>query len=1157
MRCWPYLKLGDVEIANSLRTLGYIRYAAVPGFDVPLADLADPTWEGLPFYAYGHSFMRSIVPYSDIDIALVADALGGVVFNNAVGGFKMTECATAAWQEPGVISRPNGTINGGPDGETYPTAKPYPIGAGGFLLIDCELNDGAGIGNVAKAVSGFKHGLRTLLALSQARSRISHFDFEYSGVWVDTFEAAGTRLDSNHYSVAAGSKATVEFAGSSCYLLGFTSDADVAGHYGSFDVTVDGSFYGNWDQDDQLKSFTSQDPVDPAVISFGPMAFKIEGLGSGVHVLELEATDSNPTLIKALLTPSNYPALAMVMKDSLTADAYNYLPGAKAAYDTAIDDVVAEFANAIIVDPDLASVPYDAATMTYDGVHPTADGHENLAAAILELMPGPPAAEQTVRCYCSTVDFGPFDAPQLDGAPWFDTNVDASAEFFGMIPDIDLQPVLTRRLGRRGTGGGEIGRAVAAPRIVQVSGNIFASSARGMSYGERWLRRALAGSVDECGNDSLMVLPSCDPTPLTTDTPSSTEANALLIKDVNGSNVHAADVSAVHIPNAAGADAHTADTAALSITGDIDLRAACALDDWTKVQVILSKWNSTGNQASYHLQIDADGKLHLVWSPDGTVASALGAASSIAAPGVDGELLLIRATLDVDNGAGGWSIRYYTKVSDLNTVTADLASNTGWTQLGSTQTTAGTTSIFNSTAALIMGAFYDGSSPASGRYYGVVVKNGIAGTTVAAPDFAGAASMPVVENGNSWSLAGTATFDAGPMSITGDIDIRVAVALDEWTRQQPLVSKWVTGTQGSYQFEVEDDTKLTLFWTPDGTDASAKFATSTVGITDGYPGTLHIVRVTLDVDNGSGQHVATFYKKPTTPETALIDASSDSDWIQVGASVTAAGTTSIFHSGSAVIIGNFYTGLLPSPGLYYAVVIKSGIAGTVVADPDFAHATSLPLVEHDNSWSATGSAALVGSPMTFTEDESRDLRELANVGLVDAPVYSDVLRDGACYVQRVIFQLAAGSPWLRRRFNSEVQILDNGFDIVFATIEAEMDMADSAAIVTITAGGSTLDGVVIEGRSGSCVQSGAADISYTINSLPADHTLVIDASMQSVVVTDADGMVVGSFDYLLFTGLFKWLIAAASSALCVSIDKTAATGLAGATLQIERIDLEA
>ncbi|MFE5591439.1 hypothetical protein [Streptomyces sp. NPDC056549] len=173
--------------------------------------------------------------------------------------------------------------------------------------------------------------------------------------------------------------------------------------------------------------------------------------------------------------------------------------------------------------------------------------------------------------------------------------------------------------------------------------------------------------------------------------------------------------SYLNVPGAAFAGAETPDHASLDVTGDLDIRVEAEVDNWASGQYFLfGKWGATG-QRSYRLQVE-QGWLYLLWSPDGTtlvnnVAKLLPTLPRRAA---------LRATLDVNNGSGQYVAEFFTAPS--------LAGP--WTSLG-TSTGASTTSIFSSTATVLLGGTGVGFI---GRVYRGEIRSGIAGTVVAAPD---------------------------------------------------------------------------------------------------------------------------------------------------------------------------------------------------------------------------------------------------------------------------------------------------------------------------------------------------------------------------------------------------------------------------------------
>jgi hypothetical protein len=181
------------------------------------------------------------------------------------------------------------------------------------------------------------------------------------------------------------------------------------------------------------------------------------------------------------------------------------------------------------------------------------------------------------------------------------------------------------------------------------------------------------------------------------------DSNDALFLDWPGDNAG----NYVYLPNVAANFLSVPDEAALDITGDIDIRAYIEADDWTPPtsDAIVAKWTTSGNQRSYQLQVISAGTLRLLWSTDGTAETT--ATSTVATGIADGTSKWIRATLDVDNGASGYDVKFF--LSD------DGAT---WTQLGTTTTGGAVTSIFSGSANVEIGTFSGGSSgPFGGKFY--------------------------------------------------------------------------------------------------------------------------------------------------------------------------------------------------------------------------------------------------------------------------------------------------------------------------------------------------------------------------------------------------------------------------------------------------------
>lgn len=150
-------------------------------------------------------------------------------------------------------------------------------------------------------------------------------------------------------------------------------------------------------------------------------------------------------------------------------------------------------------------------------------------------------------------------------------------------------------------------------------------------------------------------------------------------------------------------------------TGDIDIRAYVALDDWTpgSISHVVSRWFSSANLC-WVLIVNTGGTLGLWYTTDGTGGTAQFTASTVATGVTDGAAKWIRVTRSSSTG----DIKFY--LSD-DAVT--------WTQLGSTVTSAAA-STFNGTTVTGIGCGPALDSPLSGKVYRAQVLNGISGTPV-------------------------------------------------------------------------------------------------------------------------------------------------------------------------------------------------------------------------------------------------------------------------------------------------------------------------------------------------------------------------------------------------------------------------------------------
>lgn len=222
------------------------------------------------------------------------------------------------------------------------------------------------------------------------------------------------------------------------------------------------------------------------------------------------------------------------------------------------------------------------------------------------------------------------------------------------------------------------------------------------------------------------------------------------------------------------------DSAGLSVTGDLDLRVELELAEGltyaTANQDIASKFAFFTNQLGWSLLFVA-GRLRLNWWATSGAPPTLQAESSIAVPGSGRQAL--RVTLDVDNGAGGNTATFYTAPSIAGP----------WTQFGTTIVQAGTTSIWDNTNPLRVGAASAATIASHGHseatFYKFEMRNGINGSVVASPDFTAQPLDPVPFSSSAFvdAQGNTFTFNGGP-------DAARIWFGKTWTRFSGEVAEW-------------------------------------------------------------------------------------------------------------------------------------------------------------------------------------------------------------------------------------------------------------------------------------------------------------------------------------------------------------------------------
>lgn len=194
--------------------------------------------------------------------------------------------------------------------------------------------------------------------------------------------------------------------------------------------------------------------------------------------------------------------------------------------------------------------------------------------------------------------------------------------------------------------------------------------------------------------------------------------------------------------------ATTPDTASLDLTGDMDL-AVEADTDWYAPgsHMLLAKWDAASADRSYNFRF-GDGLLKLAFA-NPTVGQTF---TVTLPPGIPSRAA-VRVTYDANDGSGNQAYSFYWAAS----------LDGPWTLISS-GTRSGLFTIGNSSAPLSIAPAdltqqNDPRYPVVGRVYRAQVRNGIAGTLVADPDFrslADGATSFTDSTGKTWTVNGGA-----------------------------------------------------------------------------------------------------------------------------------------------------------------------------------------------------------------------------------------------------------------------------------------------------------------------------------------------------------------------------------------------------------------
>jgi len=264
------------------------------------------------------------------------------------------------------------------------------------------------------------------------------------------------------------------------------------------------------------------------------------------------------------------------------------------------------------------------------------------------------------------------------------------------------------------------------------------------------------------------------------------------------------------------------------------------------------------------------------------------------------------------------------------------------------------------------------------------------GNTVASTGVVTESQGPAINSATSqWiefdGASGTyvSTPDNAANSVTGDIDIRARIAPNDWTpsSNMEIISKRGAST-AAYDFVFDVGTGKLIFDFWQSTVARTLTSTVATGFADG---TAHHVRVTVQMDNGSGQYEGIFY----TSSSAVDDPGRVTDWVQLGDTITGStGVGSIDDEASAVEVGaRGLGGADLFIGKIFRAQVYDGINGTRVVDfnaNDYVSGTTFespydstdPLTnggfDTDSDWTldngvSDGTQSISGGQLTLTQ----------------------------------------------------------------------------------------------------------------------------------------------------------------------------------------------
>lgn len=308
-----------------------------------------------------------------------------------------------------------------------------------------------------------------------------------------------------------------------------------------------------------------------------------------------------------------------------------------------------------------------------------------------------------------------------------------------------------------------------------------------------------SGTLGAATTASVLALAADAPS----DIPSNAKAIATIKRDKH-----------VYLPGVNGNHLSIFGTPATYWAGDTEVVAKVAADAWTGAQQYIMGRYASMTSAGLSLRIESSGVLGVDWVTTGLSYNS--EVSTAAVPFSDTDAGYIKVTLDVDNGASGYDVTFYTSTDGVT-----------WTQLGDVVTGSGTTDIMDPSLPIVVGNYTTGSgAPFAGKVFFVKIYDGIGGTleySANAEDATpGDTSFASTETGETWTVASSGGDPTEIVAAVSDTQIRGVSSYDSATRLLTMSSPFTAfesgdiGPSGAYQVVVDKEPQIMLQISKDG-----------------------------------------------------------------------------------------------------------------------------------------------------------------------------------------------------------------------------------------------------------------------------------------------------------------------------------------------------